>query len=171
MWALGPCPALQPTCSLALRLRHCGEQRCSGAGRGDFGAQASRPFLGKDKDGGSGVTLRLFLSLTLSLTHTHTHTHTHTLSLSLSQAHTHTPHRFPNLLTFSGSKASSICSGPLLSLLPDKGSREGGLGRGLFTSMFPFTSNKGDLCWEERPLRQYTGAQMSQESPLQHPQA
>ena len=86
--------------------------------------------------------------------------------------HTHTPHTCTALhaqLTFSGSRPSSIWSGLLLSLLPERGSWEGALIRGLFSSMFPFTSNRGDLCWEKRPLRQYPGAQMSQELPILAP--
>ena len=59
-------------------------------------------------------------------------------------------------LTFSGSKASSIWSGPLFSLRPERGSREAALARGLFRSMLPFTSNNGDLCWKERGLLEHT---------------
>ena len=59
-------------------------------------------------------------------------------------------------LTFSGSKASSIWPGPLFSLRPERGSREAALARGLFSSMFPFTSNNGDLCWEERGPSDHT---------------
>lgn len=52
----------------------------------------------------------------------------------------------PRVRFFAGSKASSIWSGPLLSLLPGRGSREEALTRVVFSSKFLFTSNKGGLC-------------------------
>lgn len=126
---------------------------------------APRPlvrFWGKIKTR-STVTLPNGLYSPSPFFHTHIHTHTPTYP-------THTCTALHAQLTFSGSRPSSIWSGLLLSLLPERGSREGALIRGLFSSMFPFTSNRGDLCWEKRPLRQYPGAQMSQELPVLAPQ-
>lgn len=73
-------------------------------------------------------------------------------------------------LTFSGSKASSIWSGPLFSLRPERGSREAALARGLFSSTFPFTSNNGDLCWEERGPSDHTPRPNVPEFPFMAPE-
>ena len=52
----------------------------------------------------------------------------------------------PHVRFFARSKAPSIWSGPLLSLLADTSSWEEDLTRVVFSSVFLFTSNKGGLC-------------------------